>query len=212
VLRPELGCWQRREGGVEGDGPKQTVPAPLLGIRCYDTIGSDNRQAQPSGGGQDLVPLAPRAELGVEVIGTTQLEDLVQDCNVAGQQDKTFAVVRQAINNFIMQLRAGLAGPVNAGGRSAEGRPAMLIQRQRNYIVSIGNQVSAQNRTDADSRAGPLKLNGTIDAVGVGTGEGSISSPGCRLGQGIGAGDPNPEGEVRVDVKVGEHIRKRERD
>jgi hypothetical protein len=52
---------------------------------------------------------------------------------------------------------------------------------------------------------GALELDRSVDSVRVGTGERAESTLGGRLGEYLWARDAEAEGEVGVDVEVGEH-------
>ena len=81
----------------------------------------------------------------------------------------------------------------------------MLIQSQRNHLLTIRNQMGAEYGTHAHRIAGTLELDRSIDPIGVGAGERAESPLGRCLGKYLGARDAETEGKVGVDVKVGEH-------
>ena len=69
----------RREGGqrgVQGDGPKQAVTAPVLPMRRDHSVGGDGGQPQPARGGQRLVAPPAGPKLGVQILGTAEVECL----------------------------------------------------------------------------------------------------------------------------------------
>jgi hypothetical protein len=52
----------------------------------------------------------------------------------------------------------------------------------------------------------PLKRDRAVNAIGVGACQRAKASGSRRLGQHVRAGDAESKGEVRVNVKVGEHL------
>jgi hypothetical protein len=58
----------------------------------------------------------------------------------------------------------------------------------------------------ADCATGTLELDSSVDSIGVSAGQRPEAPPGSGLGERLGTGDADSEGEVGVSVKVGEHF------
>ncbi len=69
--------------------------------------------------------------------------------------------------------------------------------------------MSAEDRPDANGGTGALELYRSVHAVTVGAGQRAEAVPGGRFGQRIRAGHAEAEGEVGMDVQVGEHLLKK---
>jgi hypothetical protein len=95
---------------------------------------------------------------------------------------------------------------MNSCDGATERSPTALIDSQCQSFVVISHQVGTQYRPHADFGTGSDELDCPIYAVSVGAGQRTESPLGGGLGQRLGTGDPNPEGEVRVNVEVGEHL------
>jgi hypothetical protein len=66
--------------------------------------------------------------------------------------------------------------------------------------------MGAEYGAHAHGVAGALELNRSIDPICVGAGERAEPTLGGRLGEYLWAGDAEAEGEVGVEVEVGEHF------
>jgi hypothetical protein len=95
---------------------------------------------------------------------------------------------------------------MDLGNDTTQRCPAPLIQSQGHYLLAIRSQVGTKYWTHAHGIAGTLKLDRSIDAIGIGAGE--CAEPALRgcLGQGLWARGPETEGEMGVGVEVGEHV------
>jgi hypothetical protein len=81
----------------------------------------------------------------------------------------------------------------------------LLIGSKRHCLPAVSHEVGTEDGAHADGGTGALELDRTVDAVGVGAGQGAEAALRRSLGQRLGAGDAESEGEVGVDVKMGEH-------
>jgi hypothetical protein len=97
---------------------------------------------------------------------------------------------------------------MNLSNGATECSPPALIDGERHHLVIIGDEMGAQNRTHPCSFAGTLKIDDTVDTIGVGAGQGAKALPSRRFGEHLGAGDPDAERKVRVNVEVGDHLDK----
>jgi hypothetical protein len=81
----------------------------------------------------------------------------------------------------------------------------MIIQSKRYHLLSIGNEMGAEYGANANRVAGALELYCSVDPIGVGTGERAEPPLGGRLGEYLGAGDAEAEGEMGVGVQMSKH-------
>ena len=84
--------------------------------------------------------------------------------------------------------------------------PSTLVHRERHHLLTIRHQMGAEYGPHARRITGALELDRAVDPIGVGAGEGAEAPLGRRLGEYLGAGDAEAEGEVGVGVEVGEHF------
>jgi hypothetical protein len=82
----------------------------------------------------------------------------------------------------------------------------MLIQRKRHRLLSVGNKMGAEYGTHAHGVAGALELDRSVYSIGIGTGERAKSPLSGCLSEYFWARDAEAEGEVGVEVEVGEHF------
>ena len=68
------------------------MAAPLLRMCRYHAIGGDNRQPEPACRGEHRMSLAAGPELGVEVLGSTEPQCLLEETNITGQEDEPIAI------------------------------------------------------------------------------------------------------------------------
>jgi hypothetical protein len=99
---------------------------------------------------------------------------------------------------------------MDSGDSTTECGPPPLIYGESNGLMAVSEEMSAKNRTHACGFAGVLKLDDTVDSIGVGAGQRPEALTNGCLGEHLGAGDPDAEREVGVNVEVGKH-QKRER-
>jgi hypothetical protein len=93
------------------------------------------------------------------------------------------------------------------GNCTAECGPTSLIYGECHYLLSSGDQMSTENWTYAYGGTGALELDCAIHSIRIGAGQRTVAQPGRRLGEYLGTGDPNAEGEVGVNVEVSKHVR-----
>jgi hypothetical protein len=93
------------------------------------------------------VPCLARPELGVEVGGTTEAKNLLQNGGIARQKDQTFAIVPQD-----SRQRTGAAGAIEPGAilfpvylsdSSAKCCPPTLIHCECHDFLTVRDQVGA---------------------------------------------------------------------
>ena len=142
------------------------MAAPILGVRGDDGIGRDDGKAEPARGGEDGVALLARNKLGVEIAGAARRGDALEEGDVARKEDEAVAiegelageeasslVTLSAAKGTISRhgrLRFAQADnvpldlrPVNRRDRPAERRPPPLIDRERDRLLVVGDQVRA---------------------------------------------------------------------
>ncbi len=95
--------------------------------------------------------------------------------------------------------------PVNPRDRSAQRCPPALVRGEGDGFLIVGDEMRAEDGANTGCLAGALELDGAVDAVRVGAGERAELSLGRRLRERLRARGADPEGEVRVDVEMGEH-------
>ena len=76
------------------------------------------------------------------------------------------------------------------------------FSRERDGLLVVGDEMSAEDGADAGGVAGALELDGAVDAVGIGAGERPVAPLRGRGREHLGARDADPEGEVSVEMEV----------
>jgi hypothetical protein len=147
------------------------------------------------------MPFASWPQLSVQVFRSTEAEQLLEEYDVAGEEDETIAVVREK-GGQAPTARA----PMNFCNRPAECAPPALVHRERYRLLVSRYQMGAEDRPDAHCSAGSLEFDRTIHPIGVGAGQRAVSLRGGDLRQHFGTGDASSKGKVRVDVEVGVHL------
>ena len=98
---PGVAAGQRARGREAGsrlpascsaDGTEQPVPGPVLRVGEGDGVGHHGGEAQPPRGGEDPVALAARHQLGVEVGGSAQCANLLEERNGTGEEHEAASV------------------------------------------------------------------------------------------------------------------------
>ena len=89
--------------------------------------------------------------------------------------------------------------------RPTQRGPPTLVESEGDGLLVVGDQVRAEDGTHAGGFTGALKLDGAVDTVRVGAGEGAESALCGGLRERLRARGADPEGEVGVDVEMGEH-------
>ena len=94
---------------------------------------------------------------------------------------------------------------MNPRDRPAQRGPPALVGGEGDGLFIVGDEMRAEDGAHAGGLAGALELDGAVDAVGVGAGQ-RAEPPLCRrLRERLRARGADPEGEVGVDVEMGEH-------
>jgi hypothetical protein len=88
----------------------------------------------------------------------------------------------------------------------AQGSPSSLVGSERDDLLSTCDQMGPQNRAHSGCGAGVQKLDGAVYPIGIGTRQRAKATLGCRHSERLGTGDTEPEGEMGVNVEVGEHL------
>jgi hypothetical protein len=89
---------------------------------------------------------------------------------------------------------------------TAECGPTPLIHGKGNYLFAVSDKMGPQDGAHACGGTGALELDCAVDSVGIGAGQRSETALGRRLGEHLGTGDAEAEGEVGVNVEVGKHL------
>ena len=83
---------------------------------------------------------------------------------------------------------------------SAQRAPALFVRRQCDRFLVVEPQVRTEDGADARRLGGLLELDGAVDTVGVGAGEGAEAARDGGLDQRRGTGGAEAEGEMAVDM------------
>ena len=92
--------------------------------------------------------------------------------------------------------------------RAAECAPPPFIRRKRHRLLAICDEMGAQDGPHTGGLSGALKFHCAIHSIGVGAGQGTETALRRGLGQRLRAGDAESEGEVGVEMEVGDHLDK----
>jgi hypothetical protein len=95
---------------------------------------------------------------------------------------------------------------MNTGDGSAQGSPSTLIHGERHNFLAVCDKMGAENRAYVCRGTGTLKLDRTVNSVGIGAGQGTEATLRRRPGEYLGIGDPDTKGEVGVNVEVSKHL------
>jgi hypothetical protein len=63
------------------------MAAPLLVVRGDYTVAGHDRKAEPARSGQNRMALLAWPELGIQVVGATEPDCLLQEADVAGEEN-----------------------------------------------------------------------------------------------------------------------------
>jgi hypothetical protein len=92
------------------------------------------------------------------------------------------------------------------GDGATERCPAALIESQGHGLLSIQDKMGPEYRLHTGVGTRMLKLDRTIDAVGIRASQRLIAPLRRGLGECLGTGRADTEGKMGVDVEVGEHL------
>jgi len=77
--------------------------------------------------------------------------------------------------------------------RPAQRSPPALIHGKRDNLLTVRHQVRAEYWTDSGGITGTLKLHGSVDTVGVSTGQCAEPALSRNMSQDFGTGSAEPE-------------------
>jgi hypothetical protein len=146
------------------------------------------------------VALSAGPELGVEILGPAESECLLEEAGIAGEKDETVSVGGEEGG------QASARPPMYFSYSAAQRCPPALVDGQHHDLLTFCHEMGAEDGPHSSGLTGALKLHCPVDAVCVGAGQRTEPPPGCCLSECFGTGDADAEGEVRVDVEVGEHF------
>jgi hypothetical protein len=169
------------------------------------SVGCDYRQPKPTSCGEYRMPVAARPELGIEVLRSTELEEFLEELNVAREDDEPLPIESKKPGELDGIRPAG--APMYLGNSTAQRGPPAFVERQGHALLSIRDQMGAEDRPHSRVCARMLKLDCAVDAVRVSASQCPVAVLRRGSGECLRTGDADTKRKMGVDVKVGIHSR-----
>ena len=207
-----------RHRRIPRDRHAEPVDRPLLGVREHHAACHYGGETQARGRGAHGVPSLSRTELGVDIARAGLCHEALEKGSILREHEQSIAVrgklPRKGKPSFPLSPLSlpplplppspFPSFPVDRGDCPAERGPTTLVHCQRHRLLVAGYEMGTEERDDPPRERRLLELHGSVHAVGVGEGERPVSSRLRGIEQCARARDSLAEGEMGVDVEVGE--------
>ena len=141
------------------------MPVPVLRVGTDDGVGHHGRESQFPGLGQYPVTMPSRPQLREEVLGAAQAVYAFEEVQVLGRENQPLPVGGE------LRREGEVGTPMDRADRPAERGPAVSVRGERQGLLAVGYQMSAEDGAQADCISGLLEFDCTVDSIGVGAGQ-----------------------------------------